>query len=129
MKNPSVLTLSLKLAGFTVSLALFALFLNWKGISYCDKNTGIIMTFFFLITLSGMTLIVKKYNESPDSFVKYYFIVMILRLFFSISFITGGLYFNNGDKIVYIINFLVLYLLYLGFEIYYLITNFQFGSR
>jgi hypothetical protein len=95
------------------------------GFSYTDKWIGVMIAFFFFLTLIGIGLIAKKYEVNPDLFARYFFIVMIGRLFLGITFVTIGLYLNIENKFLFIINFLILYLLYLGFEIYYLITNFQ----
>lgn len=125
MKKLSLFTIFLKLSYFTIVLVLIAIILKWAGFPYTDKWIGIMIAFFFFLTLKGIALIVKHYLLNPDSFAKYFFIVMIGRLLLGIAFVTLGLYLNVENKFLFIINFLILYLFYLGFEIYYLITNFQ----
>ena len=125
MKKLSFFSIFLKLSYFTVVLVLVALISRWAGFSYIDMWIGVMIAFFFIITLIGMALITKHYLLNPDSFAKYFFIVMIGRLFLGIIFVSVALYLNVENKFLFVINFLILYLFYLGFEIYYLITNFQ----
>ena len=85
------------------------------------------IVFFSSITFAGIGLILKKSGKNPELFTKYYLIVMVARLMLSLSIIGGALYLKIDDRIVFVINFLILYLSYLGFEIYYLIVKFQVG--
>ena len=87
------------------------------------------IAFYFFITLAGVGLILSKYNRNPGSFIIYYFIVMGARFMISLLFLWLGLSFFNESRIIFVTNFLTLYLLFLGFEIYYLMVIFQSGIR
>ena len=125
MKKLSWRALTLKAGYFTAALFLSSYVLLKVNAGVVSKHIVPMLIFYFIITLGGLGLILGKTNVKPDSFSKYYFIVMMARLFLGISFVWAGLLIINENRIIFVTNFLVLYLLYLGFEIYYLITNFQ----
>jgi hypothetical protein len=52
-----------------------------------------------------------------------YLATMVARLFVSIIFATFFILYDQGHVIEFAGNFIVLYLLYLGFEIYGILTN------
>jgi hypothetical protein len=126
--KPAWLNLLLKVGLFTAIIVLGILILSWLKAGYTSKWIGYMILFFFLVTFSGLALILKKFKEEPGSFVRYFFSVMIARLMLAAVFVSAGLYLNFENRIIFVVNFLTLYLIYLGFEIYYLISNFQSGS-
>ena len=52
-----------------------------------------------------------------------YLSAMVARLFISIIFATFFILFDKANVLTFAGNFVVLYLLYLGFEIYGILTN------
>jgi hypothetical protein len=102
-----------------------AFLLNALYKPFLSSWTGYMIAFFFIITLFGIGIIGMKVMADSESFVKYYFLVMIGRLLLGIIFVTVGLYVLNENKVIFVTNFLILYLLYLGFEIFYIIAKFQ----
>lgn len=83
----------------------------------------IIMVFFFLLTLISMEIIARMSRKNPKNFLAIYFSAMLGRLFISIIFATIFILTDRAHVFNFAINFLILYLLFLGFEIYGIITN------
>lgn len=83
----------------------------------------IILVFFFLLTLASLLIIEKITRKNPKNFLAVYFSAMIARLFISIIFATIFILTDRENVFNFSINFLFLYLLFLGFEIYGIITN------
>jgi hypothetical protein len=95
-------------------------------------NTGILykyqwylLLYFYLITLFSLTIIEKTTRKDREKLSKGFFSAMMLRLFVSIIIAMVIIYFDRANSTIFAMNFLVLYLLYLGFEIYYLISILQ----
>lgn len=80
-----------------------------------------------------MMLIERITRKNPENFLAVYFSAMIGRLFISIIFATVFILTDRAHVFNFAINFLILYLLFLGFEIYGIITNlrhhFKRGTR
>ncbi len=124
--NKSVwLSLLIPVGLFSSFIVTAILLLHWLKVPGLSAWTGLMIAFLFIVTLSGLGLISVKYRQNQESFSKYYFIVMILRFFLGILFVLAGLLLINENRVIFVTNFLVLYLLFLGFEIYYLIANFH----
>ena len=83
----------------------------------------VILVFFFLLTLASLIVIEKITKKNPKNFLAVYFSAMIARLFISIIFATVFILIDRESVFTFSINFLFLYLLFLGFEIYGIITN------
>lgn len=122
---PSWIPVLLKVSYFTIFLILVILGIKWLNAALISQWAWIMTAFFYLITAGGIILILIKTAENVELFTRYYFIVMILRLLLAVLFVAAGLYLNIENKVIFVSNFLALYLLFLGFELYYLITNFQ----
>jgi hypothetical protein len=129
MKKNFVLSLLLNVGIFTLCISLLSYGINLLNKGLISDRIGIMVAFFFIITSGALGLILLKFNKNPDSFSKYYFITMAGRLFLGVLFVWAGLILITENRIIFVSNFLVLYLLFLGFEIYYLITNFQSRTR
>ncbi len=125
MKKSNWVPLLISLFSFTVIIIIIFLVFSWLKIQGLSAWTGLMIAYLFILTAAGLGLISVKYVQNPESFSKYYFIVMIIRFFLGIIFVLAGLLLINENRIIFVTNFLVLYLLFLGFEIYYLITNFH----
>jgi len=104
-----------------VFTAIFLLTLLIPG--YIYHQVWIILVFFFVLTLASLLVIEKLTKKNPKSFLAVYFSAMIARLFISIIFATIFILTDRESVFNFSINFLFLYLLFLGFEIYGIITN------
>jgi hypothetical protein len=83
----------------------------------------VVLVFFFLLTLVSLYLIENFTKQNPENFLAVYFSAMIGRLFISIIFATIFILADRTHVFNFAINFLFLYLLFLGFEIYGILTN------
>jgi hypothetical protein len=71
-------------------------------------------------------MIIEKTTQNDlEKLSKGFFSAMMLRLFVSIIIAVIIIYFDRANSTIFALNFLILYLLYLGFEIYYLISILQ----
>ena len=104
-----------------VFTAVFALTFLVPQLIY--HQVWIILVFFFLLTLASLIIIEKITKKNPKNFLAVYFSAMIARLFISIIFATVFILTDRENVFNFSINFLFLYLLFLGFEIYGIITN------
>jgi len=84
-----------------------------------------LVLYFFLITLLSLLIIEKITQNDQEKLSKGFFLAMMIRLFVSIIIAIVIIYFDRANSTIFALNFLVLYLIYLGFEIYYLISILQ----
>jgi hypothetical protein len=68
-------------------------------------------------------------SKSRDEFHTFYLGSMALRFIFSLFFILFSLVYLSGNKITYVANFFILYILYASFEIYHLLRNLRADSK
>lgn len=90
---------------------------------YVYHQVWIILLFFFVLTLVSLFIIQKLTENKSSNFLAIYFSVMIGRLFISIIFATVFILTDRTHVFNFSINFLILYLLFLGFEITGIITT------
>ena len=95
-------------------------------------NAGLLYTYqwylllyFYLITVLSVVIIEKTTQRDAEKLAKGFFSAMMLRLFLSVIIAIVIIYFDRVNSTIFALNFLILYLLYLGFEIYYLISILQ----
>ncbi|MBR9999029.1 MAG: hypothetical protein KFF73_08660 [Cyclobacteriaceae bacterium] len=81
--------------------------------------------YFFILTLVSLMIVERTARKNIDDVSKGFFVAMMLRFFLSIIFALVVIYFDREGAIVFAVNFIILYLLYLGFEIFYLVNNLQ----
>ncbi len=96
---------------------------------YIYHRVWIIMVFFFVLTLASLSIIQSITAKNPANFLGAYFSVMIGRLFISIIFATIFILTDREHLFNFAFNFLILYLLFLGFEIYGIITNLRHQNK
>lgn len=73
--------------------------------------------------MSSLYIIKKLTKNNSQKFLAVYFSAMIGRLFISIIFAAIFILTDRENVFNFAINFLLLYLLFLGFEIYGIMTN------
>jgi len=95
--------------------------LAWPQTLY-DKVWWLFLFFFFL-TLSSLLAIGYATTKFPKNFMIFYFTAMIVRLFISIIVAAVIILTDKSNVLIFAINFTFLYLLFLGFEIYSILTN------
>jgi len=96
---------------------------------YIYHQVWIILAFFFFLTLAALVVIEKVSSKNSDNFLAIYFSVMLGRLFVSIIFAVVFILADREHIINFSFNFLFLYLLFLGFEIYGIITNLRHNFK
>ena len=84
-----------------------------------------LLLYFYLITLISLFIIEKTTLKDQEKLSNGFFSAMMLRLFISIIIALIIIYFDRANSTIFALNFLVLYLIYLVFEIYYLISILQ----
>ena len=84
-----------------------------------------LLLYFFILTLASLMIVERTARKNIDDVSKGFFGAMMLRFFLSIIFALVVIYYDREGAIVFAVNFIILYLLYLGFEIYYLVNNLQ----
>ena len=104
-----------------VFLGMMLLHYTWPEYTY--KQFWIILVFFFLLTLGSLYFIDRMTKKKSDRFLAIYFGAMIGRLFISIIFAAIFILTDRDSVFTFSVNFLLLYLSFLGFEIYGIITN------
>jgi len=67
--------------------------------------------------------------KSRNEFHTFYLGSMAVRFIFSLFFILFSLVYLSGNKITYVANFFILYILYASFEIYHLLRNLRADSK
>jgi len=119
----------IKALGLTTIFTLILLFVQ-VGIRYLNPALlytyqWYLLLYFYLITLISLVIIERTTQKDQEKLSKGFFSAMMLRLFISIVIAVVIIYFDRVNSTIFALNFLVLYLLYLGFEIYYLIIILQ----
>ena len=84
-----------------------------------------LLLYFYLITFLSIVIIEKSTQRDAEKLSKGFFSAMMLRLFVSVIIAIVIIYIDRVNSTIFALNFLILYLLYLGFEIYYLINILQ----
>ncbi len=108
---------------FSFFVLLGTLIFNIVLPQYLYHQIWVVLLFFFLLTLASLHIIEKFTKRNSDNFLAIYFSVMIGRLFISIIFAAIFILADRTHVFNFSINFLILYLLFLGFEIYGIMTN------
>jgi len=118
---------------FSFLIAIGVVIFEYFVPKYTYHLVWLILIFFFLLTLASLFVIEKVTRKKADNFLAIYFSAMIGRLFISIIFAAIFILADRTHVFNFAMNFLVLYLLFLGFEIYGILTNlrlhFKKGSR
>lgn len=108
---------------FSIFIFLGTLIIKSVTPLYVYHQIWVVLLFFFLLTLASLYIIEKLTKHNSDNFLAVYFSIMIGRLFISIIFAAIFILADRTHVFNFSINFLFLYLLFLGFEIYGIMTN------
>ena len=110
---------------FTLILAIvqYGIYQLNAGLLY--KYQWYLLLYFYLITVISVVIIEKTTQKDAEKLAKGFFSAMMLRLFISVIIAIVFIYYDRVNSTIFALNFLILYLLYLGFEIYYLINILQ----
>ncbi len=84
-----------------------------------------LVAYFYLMMIASLWLVERAAAKDLENISKGFFTAMLVRLIVSVVIALVIIYFDRENSSVFAVNFVILYLLYLGFEIYYLIVNLQ----
>jgi amino acid transporter len=124
ISNPFVKAFGLNTI-FTASVFMVCLVTGQLVPGWLYRYQWYLLLYFYLITLISLFIIEKTTRKDKEKLSKGFFSAMMLRLFISIIIALIIIYFDRANSTIFALNFLVLYLIYLGFEIYYLISILQ----
>jgi ABC-type iron transport system FetAB permease component len=108
---------------FTLAVSAAILAGTWLIPRFIYHQVWLVLLFFYLLTLASLVAIKRLTQNRPSNFLAVYFSIMLARLFISIIFATAVILFDRSHLLNFSINFLLLYFVFLGFEIYGIITN------
>ena len=112
----------LKLLGFTLLLWAAVLIIRTTTAAAIDPRAEWILIFFSLLTLLSLRMIEAFSTPDGTGFTTIYFGTMVFRLFLSVTAASIFILTQRENVLVFAVNFMVFYLLYLGFEIYTLFS-------
>jgi len=114
------------LAYLTVlAIVLSILILGLRAIQYPYVHPTTIYWVPFFLVVNGLAAIItyKALQQDQQKMILVYLATTVFRLLLSVGIIFFILMQGVSDRITFVINFAVVYLAFLGFEIYGLLTN------
>ena len=122
------------LSNFWVGFSLIVIATSIIAISISKVHENWVNTYFW--TIQGFFCIISILShlvstlgiKSRDEFHTYYLGSMAVRFILSLFFILISLLYVADNKITYVLNFLILYIIYASFEIYHLLRNLRADS-
>ena len=91
--------------------------------SYLHEFLWYIVLFVFVLTAVSLVVGQRGAQKSPDAVVKYVMGGTVIRFTLSILAIYGALKLGIPDRMPFVINFMVVYFVFLAFELYSLLTT------
>jgi hypothetical protein len=110
---------------YTSIIAFIQFGVNHLNAGLLYSHQWYLLLYFYLITFLSIVIIEKSTQRDAEKLSKGFFSAMMLRLFVSVIIAIVIIYIDRVNSTIFALNFLILYLLYLGFEIYYLINILQ----
>ena len=117
-----------RLLVFTMALAVAMFALDQLADPWVHPLAWWVLAFYFLVTAIGERLIQKGIRRNRDNFMATYMAVIGIRFLLSAVFIGIFIYRRPPDLRIFVTNFFVLYLLFLGFEIWGVLGNLRRDS-
>lgn len=87
-----------------------------------------LLAFFLVVTAAGRWFLGRLMRQNPDNLMSAYLGVTAFRLLISIALIAVFLVKRGPQTYTFVINFFILYLLYVGFEIRDVLGNLRRNS-
>ena len=117
---------SLKLIGYTLVLAGIIFLLNtYLAPQWIHEKIGTVLRFYFILTLLTGLLTQYLLKISKENSVPILLGSSLIRLLASLGFVFVILWSSTENILWFVVDFFIIYLLYLLFDIYTLITNLQ----
>lgn len=118
------------LAALTVLLAGLVLLLQrvagWEGVH--PHALGFVL-FFAVFTAFTFRFVKAGYDRNPDNFTTYFMASVVLRFFVSVGVFVVYLILYKDASLRFAFNFMVLYFVFTGFEIYHIVRNLRPFSK
>jgi hypothetical protein len=78
----------------------------------------VVLVFFYLVTNLVHAYLLKIAVKTSLKFTSQYMATSFLKMFFFLAVAIGYVIYNREDAKLFIVNFLLLYIIYTGFEVY-----------
>lgn len=88
------------------------------------KRIWYFIIYFYFISILILTLLNFAVSKSKGSIMTYYLGTMVIRFFLSAALILVFMLIDRQEIVLIAVNFMALYLIYLGFDIFIIITKF-----
>ena len=105
-----------------VTLLLASLRYGW-GFPYFHDTLWYMIAFIFSLTFLSLFMGLRASRKSPEAVVQYALGGTVVRLTLSIIAIYVALRVGVTDRLLFVLNFMVVYFVFLAFEIYSLLTT------
>lgn len=117
-----------RLVFFTIAIAAAMVGVDQLADPWVHPLAWWVLAFYFVLTAVGERFIQKGIQRNKDNFMGTYMAVIGLRFLLSALFIGIFIYRRTPELRIFVTNFFVLYLLYLGFEIWGVLGNLRRDS-
>ncbi len=101
---------------------------HYSVLSWLHPDWKILLGFFLSVSLLTHRLIATGLQEDQDRFIPLYLAATVARLILGLAFIGFFLFRHIEQRRVFVLDFLVLYICYAGFEIWALTRNLRRNS-
>jgi L-asparagine transporter-like permease len=120
-----MLRVIIQTSSFTVLIGLVQYIVGRFKAEWMYDFQWLVILYFYVLTLISLMIVERTARKDIDHLSKGFFGAMMLRFFLSIIIVLIVIYVDRENAILFAVNFIIIYLLYLGFEIYYLVKNLQ----
>jgi len=110
LKKSTVLTIIV----FIIGLLIYSTVLK----SFYLTILPVVLVFFYLVTNLVHAYLLKIAVKTSLKFTSQYMATSFLKMFFFLAVAIGYVIYNREDAKLFILNFLLLYIIYTGFEVY-----------
>jgi len=119
----------LRLLIFSLLLLVFWVLLNIVYPDWVHTRIWLMLGFLFVVSLAGHAYLHWRLRLDPENAMNPYLLLTGFRLLTSLVFII--IFIKNGTShlFVFLLNFFLTYFLYVGFEIYWLLSNLRRNFR
>jgi hypothetical protein len=109
---------------FTLILAIvFFIAERYGSVTWLHPAWKIMLVFFLSVSFLMHRLMEVGFQNNREKFVPFYMATIVARMILGLVFVGFFLYRGVEQRKVFIVNFLILYICYMGFEIYGLSRN------
>ena len=110
-------------------MALAIAVVQWYFPGTLYQHIWIMYGFLLLVSIGSAAILLKIHRDHPSIFLNMYMGIIVGRLFVLAGFAAVFVYYDRGHAMQFTISFLILYLLFHGFEIKGIISNLHHQIR